>query len=81
VSGVDQPADLAELLQSESPATPGLEQLLTGLKLSASQHEVTLRLRLESDAERVQIVTIHTSAGWNTVACLLPVDGRVAASA
>jgi hypothetical protein len=35
-------------------------------------------LRLESDAERVQMVTIHTSTSWNTVdsACL-PVDGAL----
>jgi exodeoxyribonuclease V beta subunit len=56
---------LAELLQSESLQRPGLEQLLTwfNAQRSAEAHGEDALLRLESDAERVQIVTIHTSKG------------------
>ena len=56
---------LAELLQSESLQRPGLEQLLAwfNAQRSAEAHGEDALLRLESDAERVQIVTIHTSKG------------------
>ncbi|MNF37038.1 RecBCD enzyme subunit RecB [compost metagenome] len=56
---------LAELLQSESLQRPGLEQLLSwfNAQRSAEAHGEEALLRLESDAERVQIVTIHTSKG------------------
>jgi exodeoxyribonuclease V beta subunit len=56
---------LAELLQTESLQRPGLEQLLTwfNAQRSAEAHGEDALLRLESDAERVQIVTIHTSKG------------------
>ncbi|MBU0903103.1 MULTISPECIES: exodeoxyribonuclease V subunit beta [Pseudomonas] len=56
---------LAELLQTESLQRPGLEQLLTwfSAQRSAEAHGEDALLRLESDAERVQIVTIHTSKG------------------
>ncbi|MBU1331893.1 MAG: exodeoxyribonuclease V subunit beta [Gammaproteobacteria bacterium] len=56
---------LAELLQSESLQRPGLEQLLSwfNAQRSAESHGEEALLRLESDAERVQIVTIHTSKG------------------
>jgi exodeoxyribonuclease V beta subunit len=56
---------LAELLQTESLHRPGLEQLLTwfNAQRSAEAHGEDALLRLESDAERVQIVTIHTSKG------------------
>ncbi|WP_256657285.1 UvrD-helicase domain-containing protein [Pseudomonas sp. 2FE] len=56
---------LAELLQAESQRRPGLEPLLAWLNAqrgSEGAGEDAL-LRLESDAERVQIVTIHTSKG------------------
>lgn len=56
---------LAELLQAESQQRPGLEPLLAWLNAqrgSEGAGEDAL-LRLESDAERVQIVTIHTSKG------------------
>ncbi|MFZ3152544.1 exodeoxyribonuclease V subunit beta [Pseudomonas sp.] len=56
---------LAELLQTESLQRPGLEQLLAwfNAQRSAEAHGEEALLRLESDAERVQIVTIHTSKG------------------
>ena len=56
---------LAELLQTESLQRSGLEQLLSWLNAqrSAEAHGEEALLRLESDAERVQIVTIHTSKG------------------
>ncbi|MBU1491494.1 MAG: exodeoxyribonuclease V subunit beta [Gammaproteobacteria bacterium] len=56
---------LAELLQSESLQRPGLEQLLSwfNAQRGAESHGEEALLRLESDAERVQIVTIHTSKG------------------
>lgn len=56
---------LAELLQSESLLRPGLEQLLTWFdaQRGAESHGEDALLRLESDAERVQIVTIHTAKG------------------
>jgi len=56
---------LAELLQTESLQRSGLEQLLSWLNAqrSAEAHGEDALLRLESDAERVQIVTIHTSKG------------------
>jgi exodeoxyribonuclease V beta subunit len=56
---------LAELLQSESLQRSGLEQLLSwfNAQRSAEAHGEEALLRLESDAERVQIVTIHTSKG------------------
>lgn len=56
---------LAELLQTESLQRAGLEQLLSwfnGQRASDAGGEDAL-LRLESDAERVKIVTIHTSKG------------------
>jgi exodeoxyribonuclease V beta subunit len=56
---------LAELLQTESLQRPGLEQLLSwfNAQRSSEAHGEEALLRLESDAERVQIVTIHTSKG------------------
>jgi exodeoxyribonuclease V beta subunit len=56
---------LAELLQTESLQRPGQEQLLAwfNAQRSAESHGEDALLRLESDAERVQIVTIHTSKG------------------
>lgn len=56
---------LAELLQSESLQRPGLESLLAwfNAQRTAESHGEEALLRLESDAERVQIVTIHTAKG------------------
>ncbi len=56
---------LAELLQSESLQRPALEQLLAWFndQRRAEAHGEDALLRLESDAERVQIVTIHTAKG------------------
>lgn len=56
---------LAELLQAESLQRPGLEQLLAWFndQRRAEAHGEDALLRLESDAERVQIVTIHTAKG------------------
>ncbi|WP_350447422.1 exodeoxyribonuclease V subunit beta [Pseudomonas solani] len=56
---------LAELLQAESLQRPGLEPLLAwfNAQRAAESHGDDALLRLESDAERVQIVTVHTSKG------------------
>ncbi|WP_263146319.1 exodeoxyribonuclease V subunit beta [Pseudomonas sp. RIT-PI-AD] len=56
---------LAELLQAESLARPGLEPLLAwfNAQRASDAHGEDALLRLESDAERVQIVTVHTSKG------------------
>ncbi|WP_027896364.1 exodeoxyribonuclease V subunit beta [Zestomonas thermotolerans] len=72
---------LAELLQAESLRRPGLEPLLAWLnaqRASEGAGEDAL-LRLESDAERVQIVTIHTSKGleYPLVFCPYLWDGRL----
>ena len=72
---------LAELLQTESLQRPGLEQLLSwfNAQRSAEAHGEEALLRLESDAERVQIVTIHTSKGleYPLVFCPYLWDGRL----
>ena len=75
---------LAELLQEESMARPGLEALLawfSAQRLSESHGDAAL-LRLESDAERVQIVTIHTSKGleYPLVFCPFLWNGRLLAN-
>ncbi|WP_394559939.1 UvrD-helicase domain-containing protein [Aquipseudomonas alcaligenes] len=72
---------LGELLQAESLQRPGLEPLLAwfqGQRGSEGAGEDAL-LRLESDAERVQIVTIHTSKGleYPLVFCPFLWDGRL----
>jgi exodeoxyribonuclease V beta subunit len=72
---------LAELLQTESLQRPGLEALLAwfdGQRNSEGAGDDAL-LRLESDAERVQIVTIHTSKGleYPLVFCPFLWDGRL----
>ncbi|MBM7062588.1 exodeoxyribonuclease V subunit beta [Pseudomonas sp. UL073] len=72
---------LAELLQAESLQRPGLEPLLAWFnaqRASEGAGEDAL-LRLESDAERVQIVTIHTSKGleYPLVFCPFLWDGKL----
>ncbi len=72
---------LGELLQAESLLRPGLEPLLSWFNAqrgSEGAGEDAL-LRLESDAERVQIVTIHTSKGleYPLVFCPFLWDGRL----
>ncbi|MGE6993635.1 exodeoxyribonuclease V subunit beta [Pseudomonas sp. NPDC047961] len=72
---------LGELLQAESLLRPGLEPLLAWFNLqrgSEGAGEEAL-LRLESDAERVQIVTIHTSKGleYPLVFCPFLWDGKL----
>ncbi|MCQ4324158.1 exodeoxyribonuclease V subunit beta [Stutzerimonas stutzeri] len=72
---------LGELLQAESLLRPGLEPLLAWFNAqrdSESGGEDAL-LRLESDAERVQIVTIHTSKGleYPLVFCPFLWDGKL----
>ena len=56
---------LAELLQEQSQQQPGLEALLAwfAAQRGVDNHGEGALLRLESDAERVQIVTIHTAKG------------------
>src|SRR5690606_31491768 len=72
---------LSELLQAESLLRPGLEPLLAWFNAqrgSDGAGEEAL-LRLESDAERVQIVTIHTSKGleYPLVFCPFLWDGSL----
>ena len=72
---------LGELLQAESLLRPGLEALLAWFNMQRSSEgagEEAL-LRLESDAERVQIVTIHTSKGleYPLVFCPFLWDGKL----
>ncbi|WP_120997847.1 exodeoxyribonuclease V subunit beta [Stutzerimonas urumqiensis] len=72
---------LGELLQAQSLLRPGLEPLLAWFnaqRASEGGGEEAL-LRLESDAERVQIVTIHTSKGleYPLVFCPFLWDGRL----
>ncbi len=72
---------LAELLQAASLERPGLEPLLAWFdaqrRSEGGGDEVLLRL--ESDAERVQIVTVHTSKGleYPLVFCPYLWDGRL----
>ncbi|BBL71792.1 UvrD-helicase domain-containing protein [Methylogaea oryzae] len=71
---------LAELLQVESHERPGLDALLGwfGRKLHQPERgEEAALLRLESDAERVKIVTVHTSKGleYPVVYCPFLWDG------
>jgi len=56
---------LGELLQTESLQRPGLESLLAWFHAQRGSEGAgeDAQLRLESDAERVQIVTIHTAKG------------------
>ena len=73
---------LAERLQVESREKPGLDSLLgwfsRGLRDPQSGDEESL-LRLESDAERVKIITIHTSKGleYPIVFCPFLWDGKL----
>ena len=72
---------LAELLQAESRLRPGLEPLLAWFdaQRGADHHGEDALLRLESDAERVQIVTVHTSKGleYPLVFCPFLWDGAL----
>ncbi|MGK9066913.1 exodeoxyribonuclease V subunit beta [Stutzerimonas chloritidismutans] len=72
---------LGELLQAESLVRPGLEPLIAWFNAQRNSEgggEEAL-LRLESDAERVQIVTIHTSKGleYPLVFCPFLWDGKL----
>jgi exodeoxyribonuclease V beta subunit len=73
---------LAERLQVKSRDEPGLDSLLgwfsRALRDPDSGDEESL-LRLESDAERVKIITIHTSKGleYPVVFCPFLWDGRL----
>ncbi len=72
---------LAELLQAESLQRPGLEALLAWFNAQRNSEGAgdDALLRLESDAERVQIVTIHTSKGleYPLVFCPFLWDGKL----
>ncbi|MFO1418446.1 MAG: exodeoxyribonuclease V subunit beta [Methylotetracoccus sp.] len=74
---------LGELLQSASSEHPGIEPLLQWFGDQRAQPEPDIeeqQLRLESDAERVQIVTIHKSKGLEYPVVFAPFcwDGREA---
>ncbi|MCF7201249.1 exodeoxyribonuclease V subunit beta [Pseudomonas oligotrophica] len=72
---------LGELLQTQSLGQPGLEPLLAWFAEQRSGEGAAedALLRLESDAERVQIVTIHTSKGleYPLVFCPFLWDGKL----
>lgn len=73
---------LAELLQVESRRRPGIEALLAWFGQAIrhpSKADETAQLRLESDAKRVKIVTVHTSKGleYPIVFCPFLWDGRL----
>nr|WP_298117764.1 exodeoxyribonuclease V subunit beta [uncultured Pseudomonas sp.] len=72
---------LAELLQQESLQRAGLEPLLAWFNAQRASEGAgdDALLRLESDAERVQIVTIHTSKGleYPLVFCPFLWDGKL----
>ena len=72
---------LGELLQAESLLRPGLEPLLAWFNAQRGSEGAgdEALLRLESDAERVQIVTIHTSKGleYPLVFCPFLWDGKL----
>lgn len=72
---------LAELLQQESLQRAGLEPLLAWFNAQSASEGAgdDALLRLESDAERVQIVTIHTSKGleYPLVFCPFLWDGKL----
>ncbi|BBL75557.1 exodeoxyribonuclease V subunit beta [Methylomagnum ishizawai] len=73
---------LAELLQVESRRKAGIDTLLTwfGHTLrQAAKADEAAQLRLESDAQRVKIVTVHTSKGleYPIVFCPFAWDGRL----
>ncbi len=72
---------LAELLQVESRGKPGPDRLLGWFSrtLREPEGDDEALLRLESDAERVKIVTIHTSKGleYPIVFCPFLWDGNL----
>ncbi len=72
---------LAELLQVKSHEKPGLEVLLAWYSrtLREPDGDDEALLRLESDAERVKIVTVHTSKGleYPIVFCPFLWDGNL----
>ena len=72
---------LGELLQTESLQRPGLESLLAWFHAQRGSEGAgeDAQLRLESDAERVQIVTIHTAKGleYPLVFCPFLWNGRL----
>jgi exodeoxyribonuclease V beta subunit len=72
---------LGELLQAESLQRPGLESLLAWFQAQRGSEGAgeDAQLRLESDAERVQIVTIHTAKGleYPLVFCPFLWNGRL----
>jgi exodeoxyribonuclease V beta subunit len=73
---------LAELLQVESRRKSGIDTLLTWFAHAIRQPSKAgeeAQLRLESDARRVKIVTIHTSKGleYPIVFCPFLWDGRL----
>lgn len=78
---------LVELLQEESRAKPGFHSLLAWFVDAISKskkgtdnvNEEKIRLRLDSDSERVEIVTIHKSKGleYPVVFCPFLWDGEL----
>ena len=75
---------LAELLQQQSRLRVGIEPLLIWLQHMLADPQAggdAALMRLESDAERVQIVTIHSSKGleYPVVFCPWLFDGKLGA--
>jgi len=76
---------LGELLAAEEPRLPGLEGLLgwyATIRREGSDDDVVAsdarRLRIESDAARVQLATIHAAKGLEYPIVYLPLAWRVA---
>lgn len=72
---------LIELLHQESILHPGHDHLVHWLELQiaeAEEENEEVSIRLESDAERVQIVTVHMSKGleYPVVFCPFTFDGK-----
>ncbi len=69
---------LGELMQDAQARTPGLHGQLDWLRVAiaeADRDDETQLLRLESDAHRVQIVTLHKSKGLEYPLVFLPFVG------
>ncbi len=69
---------LAEVLQAQRAGALGLRGLADWLEraiVSADENDETQQLRLESDARRVQIVTLHKSKGLEYPLVFLPFVG------
>jgi exodeoxyribonuclease V beta subunit len=66
-------AQLGELLQQQSRFSPGIDALMSWLRLQMTGESAEeAELRLESDAELVKIVTVHKSKGLEYPVVFVP---------